>query len=542
MLGWEFPPFINGGLGVASLGLGKAIAEHTDLTIIIPRTDPEYLLDKAQLIGLNDITVESWTHLEREAYDSIIEKAELEYIRSNLSPYETSQTVFFSWEEKPGSVEKEFSLPAAESYVDVESQGKSEIYHQEDNHHHENTFESHPGYSEHYHEEHSGDHVQEGAYIHTPSNIHHHSSAEPVPTQDSHLDDLSASFSEHAEIVNYHIQQQISADIRKESLDTDPFELVQGKSKNMLDIKELYGGDVIQHVIDYGKFASEIALEKHFDIIHAHDWMTFLAGLELKGLTGKPLALHIHSLEYDRSGPYVRNWVYYLEKYAMEKADLIIPVSEYSADIIETYYEINRSKIAPVHNGLDIPEVKRVKKPFPEHLVIFLGRITEQKGPQFFLQMALRILKQRQDVRFVMAGQGNLLPQLIQKVAEHRIGDKFHFTGFLQTNKVRELLGMADVFVMPSVSEPFGLAAVEAAHSGVPCVISNQSGAAEVLKGALKANYWDSDKLARHVNMLLDSPDVREEVVEEMQEHLKVSWDDAAQKVLHAYEMILSNE
>lgn len=449
MLGWEFPPFVNGGLGVASLGLSKALAEYTDLTVIVPRADEDFMLEQASLIGLNQVTLNQIREQSEELYYEIISKAELAWVDANLKPYDSVGYWAKDWTEEIPELAEVFP----------ETLG------------------------------------------HRPFTGPAHESQEQYTERTDSENQIGKAFPSEGEI---------------------------------------YGDDVMANVFNYSKMTTQIALEKHFDLIHAHDWMTFLAALELKSKTGKPLALHIHSLEYDRGGPYRKNWVYFLEKYAMEQADVIIPVSEYSAQVIEREYGISPRKIAPVHNGIEITEVERKEKPFPESLVVFLGRITAQKGPQYFVEMAKKVLAKEPNVRFVMAGHGDQLEDVAERVAESRMGDRFHLTGFLNTGKVQELLSMADVFVMPSVSEPFGLAAVEAAYAGIPCVISRQSGAVEVLPGALTADFWDTDKLASHVIKLLRDEAYRKEVAETTQEHLRVSWDETARKVLEAYKQLLS--
>lgn len=283
-----------------------------------------------------------------------------------------------------------------------------------------------------------------------------------------------------------------------------------------------------------------LAKQYDFDVVHAHDWMTYLAGVEVKKATGKPLVVHLHASQFDRAGADARGWIYDIEKYGMEQADAVIPVSKYTGTVAAGHYGINPDKIFPVHNGADPVKVFHSKKKFPEKLVLFLGRLTAQKGPEFFLQIAAKVLEQTDDVRFVMAGTGEKLRQLIETGAFHGVGDKFHFTGFLNKQKVNELLSMTDVYCMPSVSEPFGLSALEAAQFNIPAVISKQSGVAEVMKGALKADFWDVNMMAKHIIDLTTDEELYKKVAaESAQDILNSSWETAADKMIRVYHHVL---
>ncbi len=225
----------------------------------------------------------------------------------------------------------------------------------------------------------------------------------------------------------------------------------------------------------------------------------------------------------------------------MEQADAVIPVSKYTGTIVSGHYGIDPDKIYPVHNGADPVEPYRGKKKFPEKLVLFLGRLTAQKGPEFFLQIAAKVLEQTDNVRFVMAGTGEKLRQLIETGAFKGVGDKFHFTGFLNKERVNALLSITDVYCMPSVSEPFGLSALEAAQFNIPAVISKQSGVAEVMKGALTAVFWDVNKMAEHIVNLITDEKLYKEVVEQGKKDIEAStWDATADKVINVYNTLLN--
>jgi glycogen(starch) synthase len=422
-LGWEFPPLINGGLGVACLGLSQALAKHVDLQVIVPRSAPEADFEGFKLTGLNHLKTEDFQTVEgKYHYESF---AQIQRVPIHLDPYDSDETTASRIVMEPGG-EIRFSQ-------------------------------------------------------------------------------------------------------------TTRNQLEQFKTG------ELYGADLGTKVIEFSKVAAKMAMLLDFDVVHAHDWMTFLAGVEVKKATGKPLVIHVHASQYDRAGADARGWIYDLEKYGMEQADAIIPVSRYTGQICAGHYNIDPAKIHPVHNGAEPVDAFTTKKPFPEKLVLFLGRLTAQKGPEFFLEIAAKVLEKTRNVRFVMAGTGERLKPLAESTAFRGLGGYLHFTGFLNKEKVNELLSMTDIYCMPSVSEPFGLSALEAAQFGIPAVISKQSGVAEVLKGALKADYWDVDVMAQHIIDLLEDDDLRERVVKQAEQDIAAAtWDAAAEKVVAVYEELVA--
>lgn len=305
------------------------------------------------------------------------------------------------------------------------------------------------------------------------------------------------------------------------------------------DITELYGDDVVEKIHKYAKIAVKIALTKEFDVIHAHDWVTFVAGCNIKSATGKPLVLHVHALETDRSENGSQNLAFHIEKGAMEYADKVVAVSQYTADQIVRLYGVDENKVEIIHNGIEPVNAFKSVKNISGKMVLFLGRLTDQKGPGYFIELAQRVLKKFPDVYFVMAGTGDKLKKLIENSANQKISTKFHFTGFLNRDKVLQLYSMADVYVMPSVSEPFGLSALEAAQFGVPCVISNQSGVGEVLTGALKTDFWDISSMTKHIVSMLDDEEARNKVVSNMASDLQsISWDKTADKLLKVFSRV----
>ena len=300
-----------------------------------------------------------------------------------------------------------------------------------------------------------------------------------------------------------------------------------------------YGHDLMEEVSRYALVASAIAKDNDYDVIHAHDWLTYPAGIAAKRISGKPLVVHVHATEYDRSGENVNPNVYDLERMGMMEADLVITVSNLTRQIVIDRYGISPEKVITVHNAVepvDRPEMEGVKKHVKEKVVTFLGRVTFQKGPDYFIEAAYKVLKKDPNVRFVMAGSGDLLNRMIRRVAHLHIGTKFHFTGFLAGTEVDKMFAMSDVYVMPSVSEPFGISPLEAMRSNVPVVISKQSGVAEILKHALKVDFWDIDALADAIYGLLHYEGLNRMFIRYGKEEVdNLKWDNAAFKVLEVY-------
>ena len=270
-----------------------------------------------------------------------------------------------------------------------------------------------------------------------------------------------------------------------------------------------YGPDLFSEIINYSVVASTIALENEFDVIHVHDWLTFPAGIAAKEISGKPLVVHVHATDFDRSGGNINSRVYNIEKQGMEAADKIITVSNWTRDIVINKYGINPDKIVTVYNAVEpISDLDKlsIRKGISDKIVTFLGRITFQKGPEYFVEAAYKVLQKMNNVRFVMAGSGDMLNKMILRSAHLGISNRFHFTGFLSGEDVHQMYSISDIYVMPSVSEPFGIAPLEAIQSNVPVIISRQSGVAEVLNHAIKIDFWDIDALADAIYGILNYP------------------------------------
>lgn len=402
-LGWEFPPYFTGGLGPAVYGLSKALSKEVHLTIIVPRSDAKFTVNRVNVIGLNQFYFYDETatlHFKSKFGDRHEKLIELSFRHTNFS--------------------------AAEA-------------------------------------------------------------------------------------------------------------------RDLLMDEDSYGPNLMRKVEVYSEMVTQLSKHLYFDLVHAHDWLTFQAAMRLKYATAKPLLVHIHSLETDRSQPDTRNTVYDIEKHAMEQADRVLPVSNFTKDCIVRLYLIPSEKIFPVHNGIRPVRKYRIEKNTNEKWVLFFGRITRQKGPDFLWETAVKLSKSMDNIRFYIAGTGDLLNRLKDKLNESGISHNVVFTGHLKKEELQNLLAQTDVYFMPSISEPFGLSAVEATQFDIPCVITKQSGVSEMLHNALLADYWDTDRLANYIYGLLHYKGLRNTVISKSQKDLKqITWVNAAKDVLRCYDDVLN--
>ena len=302
-----------------------------------------------------------------------------------------------------------------------------------------------------------------------------------------------------------------------------------------------YGANLMEEVARYAVVAAQVAreLEGQFDVIHAHDWLTYYAGIAAKRVSDKPLVVHMHATEFDRSGENINTQVYAIERAGMEAADRVISVSNLTRNIVVSRYGIPAEKVVTVHNAVRFAEHASAvpERGVKDKIVTFLGRITYQKGPDYFVEAAAKVLKRLPDVRFVMAGSGDMMNHVIRRVARLGIADRFHFTGFLRGEDVHKMFQLSDVYVMPSVSEPFGISPLEAMRSNVPVIISKQSGVAEVLDYAVKVDYWDVDALADAIYALVKYPALGQMFASKgLEEVTNLKWNDAAAKIKTVYE------
>ncbi len=304
-----------------------------------------------------------------------------------------------------------------------------------------------------------------------------------------------------------------------------------------------YGGDIYSDVRKYTDKVVRIAATEQFDVIHAHDWMTYPAGVVVSQLSQKPLVVHVHSTEFDRSGEHVNQKVYDIEQQGVYAAAKVITVSNLTKNTILKHYGVPSEKVEVVHNaaehnGNDIHHVPLDKT---DKIVLFLGRITMQKGPEYFLAAAKKVLEVINNVKFIMAGNGDMMHKTIELAARMGIGHKVLFTGFLRGEDVDRAYQMADLYVMPSVSEPFGIASLEAMCKNVPVLISKQSGVAEIVSHALKVDFWDINEMANKMIAVLKRPSLQKTLSRNgFHEARKFNWEDSAMKVKKIYEEVIA--
>ncbi len=301
----------------------------------------------------------------------------------------------------------------------------------------------------------------------------------------------------------------------------------------------------MEEVARYAVVAAQVArdLEGQFDVIHAHDWLTYYAGIAAKRVSGKPLVVHMHATEFDRSGENINTQVYAIERAGMQAADRVMAVSNLTRNIVINRYGIPAERVVTMHNAVRFAENSSAapERGVDDKIITFLGRITYQKGPDYFVEAAAKVLKRMPNVRFVMAGSGDMMNHVIRRVARLGIADRFHFTGFLRGEDVHKMFQLSDVYVMPSVSEPFGISPLEAMRSNVPVIISKQSGVAEVLDYAVKVDYWDVDAMADAMYGLVKYPALANMFAEKgLEEVTNLKWNNVAAKIKGVYEEVIA--
>lgn len=305
----------------------------------------------------------------------------------------------------------------------------------------------------------------------------------------------------------------------------------------------LYAPGLLEEVLRYGLLAKEIAEKESFDVIHAHDWLSFPAGLAAKEASGKPLIVHVHATEFDRTGgpEGINKSVYAIEREGMHRADKVVAVSGFTKDIVVSRYGVSADKVTVVHNAtlplsvpLSLPLSEEKKK--GKKIVLFVGRLTLQKGPDYFLRAAKLTLEHEPNTLFVIAGAGDMEGQVIRDTARLGLGGKVLFAGFARGEELAGLYKTADLFVLPSVSEPFGITPLESLSAGTPVIVSKQSGVAEVLTHALKVDFWDVEEMANQIVALLRNPSLASQLGSLGKEETeKLSWRDSAKKCLDLY-------
>jgi len=336
----------------------------------------------------------------------------------------------------------------------------------------------------------------------------------------------------------------VNPDEYKNRTESEQSETIKTKNRTLGNIRFTgkYNPDLMTEIHDFSVVAEYLAKQEKYDIIHAHDWLTFPAAILAKKATGKPFVAHVHATDFDRSGGNANPDVYQIEKAGMDSADRIITVSDHTRRLLCEKYAIDISKITTVHNGVEPFQSQTITrhKHSKKKRVTFLGRITVQKGPRYFIDVARKILERRKDVEFVMAGSGDLLQPMIEQVRTYKMTDHFLFPGFITGSRITDLLNSSDVFIMPSVSEPFGLAPLEAMHCKVPVIISKQSGVSEVVQHAIKVDFWDTDAMADAVYSILMRPVLKQMLMNMgAAEVQKVRWEVTAAKIVNIYDQFI---
>ncbi len=309
-----------------------------------------------------------------------------------------------------------------------------------------------------------------------------------------------------------------------------------------VEFSGIYPNNLMEEIYNYEAVTSVLAHSLEFDIIHSHDWLTYPAGIFAKNISGKPLVIHVHATDYDRSRGQVNPEVYRIEKQGMDLADHIITVSDLTKRTVVEKYHISPNKVTTVHNAVMplefVDELKQHQG--NDKIVTFLGRITMQKGPEYFVEVASKVLEKTKGVRFVMAGSGDMMDKMVRLVAQKGIADKFHFTGFLKGRAVYDMLAQSDVYMMPSVSEPFGISPLEAMQCGTPSIISKQSGCAEILHHAIKTDYWDIQSMADYIHAIVKYPAMYKALRQNgLNEIANIKWEYAGQKVRQIYDNLI---
>ena len=305
-----------------------------------------------------------------------------------------------------------------------------------------------------------------------------------------------------------------------------------------------YGRDLFAEVARFSGAAVHATRAGHYDLVHAHDWMTFPAGLRIASEHDIPLITHVHSLEFDRAGHGGNPKITAVERAGVDGSKRVVAVSYYTRGLVHRIHDVSLDKIEVVHNGVytqQTVQAYQTERRTTGPVVLFLGRITFQKGPEYFVKAASKVLEHVPDAKFVMAGSGDMLPRMKRLAADLGIADAFRFPGFVTGADLERTFSTADVYVMPSVSEPFGIAPLEAMSYDRPVIVSKQSGVSEVLKHALKVDFWDVDKIASQIVALLELPELRELIVAQAREEIRhIHWEAAAQKLLPIYEQTIN--
>ena len=482
MLGWEFPPFITGGLGTACYGLTRAMsARGTQVSFVLPK----------------QVGSEYTSHVKMLSPQSRLAKA------GDRSPQAVAST-----------------FKAAPRPTPVDAQGKEAFRNV--------VFKAVPS--------HMASVYPGGGLQYTPTGLR---KSEGIGFIHRRFDETTTpSSTTIGNAAPQHVDEQPAASARQANALPDAPDIG-------------YGGDLFNETRRYADLCLDLAKGEDFDVIHAHDWLTFPAAQALSKATGKPWIAHVHSTEYDRAGEGANLEVAEYERRGVQLADRVIAVSEFTRKILINRFGLDKAKCDVVYNGVEqtfkngVEKTKALSPPTGikkgEKVVLYLGRVTMQKGPEYFINAAKKVLEKMDNVKFVVAGSGDQIERTIEQAAKAGIGSKITFTGFLRRADVDRIFEMADVYVMPSVSEPFGIAPLEAIAHDVPVIISRQSGVSEVLEHALKVDFWDTHDIANKIIAVLRHPPLGKTMRKHADMEVReLTWDGAAAKCEAVYEGLVS--
>jgi glycosyltransferase involved in cell wall biosynthesis len=517
MLGWEFPPHISGGLGTACFGLvGGLRHQGVDVVFVVPHVFGDEDESNARLLGTSGWVIERprpAPRAPRAAQGVGAPRAAND--RGGIGPRDE------------GSFERDRRATAAAA-DDLGGDGGDATVLQVLGV--DSALAPYLGPEEYFERvrELDGGAAASGAFAGEPAIVESASRGAAQPSTQTATYGPAPAPSPPAH----------PADTETSPEPTGPISLgVQGRTGR-------YSRDLFAEVARYTAVLADIARRESHDVVHAHDWMTFPGGVAAARASGKPLVVHVHSCEYDRSGDGANPRIVEIEQAGMDAADLVVCVSQYTANVVASRYRIDPRKIRVVHNAVTRRE-QHVEwhqgKAIEEPVVLFLGRVTFQKGPDYFLQAAALVVKEEPAVRFVLGGSGDMLPRMIETSAQLGLARNVFFTGFLRGDDVERMYAMADLYVMPSVSEPFGIAPLEAMALDVPVIVSRQSGVAEILQHALKVDFWDVRDMAEKILAVIRRPALRKTLVESGREEVaRMSWDLRGKHLHDLYRELVS--
>lgn len=309
------------------------------------------------------------------------------------------------------------------------------------------------------------------------------------------------------------------------------------------ELRNLPSSSLEQKVTEYSDQVLKASNKNNdFAIVHAHDWMSFPAAEKIKKQHNRPVVAHVHSTEYDRIPTgHGSHFIMQTEKDGLEMADKVVAVSNYTKQILIQKYNINPDKIDVVYNGIDPIDSSDIKVNFAgdRPVIVFMGRLTMQKGAEYFLSLANQVLSKLTDALFVIAGNGDQYHSLILKNAQMHLSANLLFAGFVRGKQKDILLDRANVFVMPSLSEPFGLVALEAAQRNTPVIISKNSGVAEVMPSAKALDFWDTDLMSKEIVKLINYPQYAQITINNQKKDVaQVTWQNSAQQLMKVYRSV----